>query len=279
MPFAPDTPLRIMGILNITPDSFSDGGIFLDPHRAVEHALAMEAAGADIIDVGGESTRPGAGRVPEHQQLQRVLPVIRALRERLRPGTGISIDTTLAGVAEQACVAGATMVNDISAGEDDPGILRLAAERKVPIVLMHKQGMPASMQDQPGYADVVAEIKDYLLERAEMALRSGVCPDQIILDPGIGFGKTLQHNLQLLANLETFVNLGYPILLGASRKASLAQICDEADRKELIGATCATTALGALAGVRLFRVHDVKENRQAATVAWAVKKGISGVGP
>lgn len=274
MRFAPDTPPRIMGILNITPDSFSDGGAFLEPQRAVDHALAMEAAGADIIDIGGESTRPGAGRVPEKQQLLRVLPVIRALRGRLRPDTGISIDTTLAGVAEQACAAGATMLNDVSAGEEDPGIFILAAKQNVPIVLMHKQGMPASMQDQPDYVDVVGEIKEYLLKRAAAALSSGVQAEQIILDPGIGFGKTLPHNLQLMANLSAFTRLGYPILLGASRKASLAQICNEVDRKELVGATCATTALGVLAGVRLFRVHDVKENRQAAAVAWAIQRGI-----
>lgn len=272
MQFAQKTPPRIMGILNITPDSFSDGGAFLLPQLAVDHALAMEAAGADIIDVGGESTRPGADRVPADQQLRRVLPVIAALRASLRQDTGISIDTTLAGVAEEACAAGATMLNDISAGEEDPGIFRLAAKLKVPIVLMHKQGMPASMQVRPDYTDVVGEIKGYLLSRAEAALQCGVAANQIILDPGIGFGKTLQHNLQLLANLSAFTSLGYPILLGASRKASLAQICDEADRKELVGATCASTALGVLAGVRLFRVHDVKENRQAAAVAWAVQR-------
>jgi dihydropteroate synthase len=158
-------------------------------------------------------------------------------------------------------------------------MFRLAAQMKVPIVLMHKQGMPADMQDQPDYADVVGEIKDYLLERAEAALSCGVQAEQIVLDPGIGFGKALQHNLRLLANLSAFTSLGYPILLGASRKASLAQICAESDRKELIGATCATTALGVLAGVRLFRVHDVKENRQAAAVAWAIQRTNAGVRP
>jgi dihydropteroate synthase len=275
MPFTPDSPPRIIGILNITPDSFSDGGIFLEPKRAVEHALAMEAAGADVIDIGGESTRPGARRIPEPEQLRRVLPVIRALRERLKPGTGISIDTTLSGVAEQACAAGATILNDISAGEDDPEMFHVAAKQKIPIVLMHKQGVPGSMQERPEYGDVVTDIRNYLLERAQLAIRRGVSPDRIILDPGIGFGKTLHHNLQILANLSTFTQSGYPILLGASRKASLAQICAIEDRKELVGATCATTALGVFAGVGLFRVHDVKENRQAAAVAWAIKRGNS----
>ncbi|OGT77664.1 MAG: dihydropteroate synthase [Gammaproteobacteria bacterium RIFCSPLOWO2_02_FULL_56_15] len=277
MEIVPDCAPQIMGILNITPDSFSDGGDFIEPSQAVEHALGMERDGADIIDIGGESTRPGASRVTTAEQLRRVLPVIAALRSRLKEQTCISIDTTRAEVAERAIMAGVTMINDISAGEEDPSLFTLAAEKQASIVLMHKQGIPASMQENPDYADLIREIRSYLLDRAALAIEAGVSADRIILDPGIGFGKTVQHNLQLLANLADFTSMGFPLLLGASRKTTLAVICGVEDKKDLVGATCATTAAGVLAGVRILRVHDVKENRQAADVAWAIRQqhGIS----
>lgn len=261
----------IMGILNATPDSFSDGGRFLDVNRAVAHGLAMAEDGADIIDVGGESTRPGSERVGADEQCRRVVAVIRALRPRLPAQAMISIDTTLSAVAAAALEAGASLINDISGGRDDAAILALAAERGVPICLMHMQGEPATMQDNPRYTDVTREVCDFLNERVEAALTAGVARDQIVLDPGIGFGKFKTHNFELLANLDRVVALGYPVLLGTSRKRFMGSVCKVTTPAELLPATCATTALGVQAGVMLFRVHDVAANRQAADVAWAIK--------
>jgi len=257
-----------MGILNVTPDSFSDGGDFYYVDTAIAHGLRMAGEGADIIDVGGESTRPGAGRVPADEQIRRVVPVISALRQQLPKRVLVSVDTTLLAVARAACAAGAGMINDIAAGEDDAGILQLAADQQLRLVLMHKQGTPATMQEHPAYAEVVEDIKTYLLARAKAAVQAGVLKENLILDPGFGFGKTQAHNLQILANLGRFVETGFPILIGASRKAFLAHVCQEENRKHLTGATCATTVMGVQAGVRLFRVHDVRENRQAADVAY-----------
>ena len=265
-----DKPI-IMGILNVTVDSFSDGGRFLDADAAVRHAAVMAEQGADIIDVGGESTRPGAQRVTAAGQKDRVLPVIESLRDTLPEGVLISIDTTLAEVADAALQAGAAMINDISGGRDDVDILRLAADRDVPLILMHMQGTPETMQEAPVYEDVVEDIRAFLLQRAQVAEKAGVGHGQIILDPGIGFGKTRQHNLALLASLPRFVDTGYPVLLGTSRKRFMGSICHSDDVTGLVGATCATTALGVMAGVRMFRVHDVLPNRQAADVAWAIK--------
>jgi dihydropteroate synthase len=261
----------IMGILNVTADSFSDGGLYLDTDAAVSHGVAMVEQGADIIDVGGESTRPGAQRVAAAGQKERVLPVIARLRDALPEEVTISIDTTQAEVAEAALQTGAAMINDISGGRDDEDILRLAAKQGVPMVLMHMQGSPATMQDAPAYDNVVEDIRTFLLQRAQQAEKAGMEHRNIILDPGIGFGKTREHNLTLLANLNRFVDTGYAILLGTSRKRFMGSICHIDDSAELTGATCATTALGVMAGVRLFRVHDVLANRQAADVAWAVK--------
>ncbi len=268
--FDSERPL-IMGILNVTADSFSDGGRFLDPDTAVRHALDMASAGADIIDVGGESTRPGAERIPAEEQLQRVSPVISALRQSLPEGVVISIDTTRSEVAREALDRGAGMINDVSAGRDDDTLMQLAADREVPLVLMHMQGTPATMQDDPRYDDVVTEVKDFLRQRAQAAEKAGLRPENIVLDPGIGFGKTRDHNLQLLAGLHDIVDCGYPVLLGTSRKRFMGAVCRVQDYSELVGATCATTALGVMAGVRIFRVHDVPPNRQAADVAFAIK--------
>lgn len=265
----------IMGILNVTPDSFSDGGDYFRTDAAVAHGIQMADEGADLIDVGGESTRPGAQRVPAREQINRVVPVIEALRNKLPAQVIISIDTTLTEVAGAAVAAGAAMVNDIAAGEEDAGILQLAAETETRLILMHKRGTPASMQQNPVYDNVVEDIRAYLLSRAESAIQAGVPRDRLILDPGFGFGKTLEHNLALLSGLGRLIDTGYPIMIGTSRKSFLSRLCHTEDRKALAGATAATTAMGVLTGVRLFRVHDVQANRQAADVAYSVL-GIGG---
>ena len=267
----------IMGILNVTPDSFSDGGRHDDPLRAVSHAMHMVADGARIIDIGGESTRPGADRVDAKEQIRRTAPVIEKIRQQ-NTDIAISIDTTLSEVAEAAIKAGADIINDVSAGEEDARILTLAAERGVPIVLMHKQGTPATMQENPDYDDVVRQVFDYLLDRAKVAVSVGVPTSQIILDPGIGFGKTVEHNMALLASLDQLVEFAgdSPVLLGTSRKRSLKAVCTMPDQpapepEQLLGATCATTALGVGAGVKIFRVHDIAANWQAMQVTLAIQ--------
>ncbi|NEV60906.1 dihydropteroate synthase [Thiorhodococcus minor] len=262
---------QVMGILNLTPDSFSDGGLYTDPEQAVRHALAMLAEGADILDIGGESTRPGSKSVSPQEQELRVLPVIRRLRERIPVSTPISIDTTSARVARAALDAGASWINDTSAGLDDGEMLPLAAERGAPIVLMHRLGVPATMQEAPSYDDVVAEVCDHLTERAQAALAAGIAADRILLDPGIGFGKLAAHNLALLGALDRIVAIGFQVLLGTSRKRFMGAICGGVEPAALMPATCATTTLGVMSGVRVFRVHDVAGNRQAADIAWAVR--------
>lgn len=261
----------IMGIVNTTPDSFSDGGQFIDAASALRHGLEMVAQGADIIDVGGESTRPGAEPVSADQQIARVAPVVEALRRSVPAHILISIDTSKADVAAAALAAGADIINDVSAGRDDAGMFALAARHGVPIALMHMRGTPKTMQDKPYYQDVVAEVLEYLLARAEAAQEQGIARKNIILDPGIGFGKRKEDNLTLLANLSRFVATGYPVLLGTSRKRFMGAVCNETRPQQLLAATLATTAVGVLAGVSIFRVHDVRENRQAADVTFAIK--------
>lgn len=263
---------HIMGILNVTPDSFSDGGKYTAIENALEQTQSMISAGADIIDIGGESTRPGAESVAETEQIKRVVPVIKAIRQKLSTSISISIDTTSSVVAEAALDAGATLINDISAGLNDAAILALAARRNVPIIMMHIQGQPKNMQDTPYYADVVNEVLAYFDKRIQAALTAGVAKHNIAIDPGIGFGKRKQDNLDLLAHLDEFVATGYPVLLGTSRKRFMGSLCDVNEPAELVSATAATTALGVMQGVQMFRVHDVKENRQAADVAWAIKQ-------
>ncbi len=260
-----------MGILNVTSDSFSDGGRYRQVDRAIAHGLSMAEQGADIIDVGGESVRPGAQRVNAATQVKRVERVIQSLRSRLPLQVVISIDTTLSTVAAAALRAGADMINDISAGRDDPSMLQIAAEHNVPVVLMHMQGIPQTMQENPHYQDVVEEIVAFLRQRAMAAQQVGVYKENIILDPGIGFGKTRVLNLKLLANLKKFVDLDYPILLGVSRKRFMGSLISMQEPVELVPATCAVTALGVMAGVAIFRVHDVFENRQVADVTWEIK--------
>ncbi|WP_394753338.1 dihydropteroate synthase [Crenothrix sp.] len=261
----------VMGILNVTPDSFSDGGQFLAVDDAVQQVERMLAAGADIIDIGGESTRPGAVSVSAEEQIQRIVPVIQAIRQR-GIAVLISVDTTLSGVAQAALLAGANIINDVSAGDDDVSILSLAAQMQVPIILMHRQGSPQTMQDNPHYDNVVQEVVDSLKAKIDAALAVGIKPDNIIIDPGIGFGKRKQDNLDLLARLDSLVVLGFPVLLGTSRKRFMGSICNVSEPYELVTATAVTTALGVMAGVKIFRVHDVKENKQAVDVAWAIKR-------
>ncbi|MGB1311182.1 MAG: dihydropteroate synthase [Leucothrix sp.] len=265
------SPPLIMGVLNVTPDSFSDGGQHNDVEAAVRHALLMVEQGANIIDIGGESTRPGAETIDTAEQQRRVLPVIEALRKVLPEGFPISIDTTDSEVARSAIAVGVNWLNDISAAEESSEMLDLAAKHDLPIVLMHRQGKSATMQEAPYYDDVCTEVVTYLLQRAEVAMQSSVAKERIILDPGIGFGKLFEHNLSLLKGLPSLCQQGFPVLLGTSRKRFLSTICDERDASKLGVATAATTALAVQSGVQVVRVHDVIENRQAADVAWAIQ--------
>ena len=257
----------VMGILNVTPDSFSDGGEFFDPHRAVERGLRMVEDGAAIIDVGGESTRPGSTSVPAWEQIERVVPVIEALSKQTC--VPISIDTYEYEVAEAALDAGAAMINDITALSDER-IGRLAGERRVPIVLMHMLGTPATMQAKPKYDDVVGEVLDFLLERASRAEQTGVPKGMIFIDPGIGFGKTLEHNLLLLKNIDKFVATGYRVLVGASRKSFIGKITGREDPCERTYGTAATVALCVAAGVSIVRVHDVAEMLDVVKVTHSI---------
>jgi dihydropteroate synthase len=259
----------IMGILNATPDSFSDGGKFNNVENALQHALSMISEGATIIDIGGESTRPNSDSVSADEQIQRVIPVIKAIRKV--SDVLISIDTTLSSVAEAALNAGANIINDVSAGNNDAKMFALAAKKNAPIILMHAQGIPKTMQDNPFYENVVQEVLTALEQQANEAIKIGVKKENIMLDIGIGFGKRKQDNLNLLAHLADFVALGFPVLLGTSRKRFMGTICQVNEPSELVTATAVTTALGVMAGVQIFRVHDVKENKQALDVAWAIK--------
>ncbi len=266
-----DRPL-IMGILNVTPDSFSDGGKYSGLAAALQQVELMLSEGADMIDIGGESTRPGSEPVSANEQIERVVPVIKAIRQQWANDILISIDTTLSAVAKAALDAGADIINDVSGGRADAAILTLAATTGAPIILMHSQGKPKTMQDSPHYHNVVEDVLSALDESINMALKAGVKKEAIAIDPGIGFGKRKQDNLDLLAHLDRLVATGFPVLLGTSRKRFMGTICAVNEPSELVTATAVTTALGVMAGVQMFRVHDVKENRQAADVAWAIKE-------
>ena len=261
---------QIMGILNVTPDSFSDGGQFNSLDAAIAQGKKMIDEGVDIIDIGGESTRPGSKRVSSGEQIERVVHIIKTINETKPEDIQISIDTTHSDVAEAALNVGAEIVNDVSGGNDDPEIIQLCNDRKCSYIIMHMQGTPETMQNNPTYNNVVSEILFFLETKAEKYIKAGINEDKIIIDPGIGFGKTSTHNLTLLNNLNIFVNSGYSVLLGASRKRFMGDICNVDTPSELIGATTATTVIGVQAGVKIFRVHDVKENRQAADTAWVI---------
>ncbi len=261
----------IMGILNVTPDSFSDGGRYVSTRDAVACGLEMIDEGADIIDVGGESTRPGSKRVDAVEQKRRVLDVISALSQEISGDVLISIDTTLSDVAEAALDAGAGFVNDVTGGTDDVNLMKLVAERDVPYCIMHMQGRPDNMQDNPSYNNAAKEVKGFLVAQALKMQDLGLSKNNIILDPGIGFGKRTQHNLELLNQLNQICDTDYSVLLGTSRKRFMGEVCATEDPAQRMPATCATTALGVEAGARIFRVHDVWQNRQAADVSYAIK--------
>lgn len=257
----------LMGVLNVTPDSFSDGGRFVSPEAAARRVDEMVCEGADWIDVGGESTRPGSRPVSAGEQIERVLPAIRAAVER---DVVVSIDTTLSAVAGAALDAGASIVNDISAGRDDPSMLKLVSERGAAVVLMHMQGTPATMQIEPRYVDVVGEVLDFLAERRDAALRSGIARERILLDPGIGFGKTTEHNLRLMRELRRFRELGQPLLVGTSRKRFIGEVTDRPDPSERLLGTAATVSWAIANGAAVVRVHDVSEMRQVLRMTEAM---------
>ncbi len=259
----------LMGVLNVTPDSFSDGGLYLDTERAVERGVEMARQGAAIIDVGAESTRPGAAAVPAEQQMRRAVPVIKELVRQI--DIPVSIDTYQVDVARAALDAGAAMINDITALADDE-MARLAAERAVPVVLMHMQGTPATMQLEPKYDDVVKEVLAFLLERATRAEQFGIARERIFIDPGIGFGKTLEHNLELLRNIHSFVDCGYRVLVGTSRKSFIGTLTGKEDPAQRTFGTAATVALCAAAGVSVVRVHDVAEMLDVVKVANSLRR-------
>ena len=254
----------VMGILNVTPDSFSDGGQFFDVEKAVEHGLSMIEAGAAIIDVGAESTRPAAEAVSAAEQIKRAISVIERLKEKT--DVAISIDTKDYEVAVRALEAGAGIINDITA-LNDMRMAELAAEYEVPVVLMHMQGTPATMQSEPRYDDVVNEVLEYLVERAEKAEKSGIKKNSIFIDPGIGFGKTLEHNLQLLRNIDKFTVTGYRVLVGTSRKRFIGQITGRENPSDRIFGTAATVAWCVSKGVSIVRVHDAAEMVDVVKVA------------
>ena len=259
----------VVGILNITPDSFSDGGDFLDPDAAAEHAATMLDEGADILDVGGESTRPGSDPVSQEEEIQRVIPVLERILS-VRPEAVISVDTYRSGTATAALEAGASLVNDVTALRGDPRIASVIQEAACPVILMHMQGEPKTMQKDPHYEDVVREVRDFLAERAEYVVAAGIRPENVILDPGIGFGKNLDHNLDLLRNLDAIVDLGFPVLIGASRKSFMEKITGVQEARDRVSGTVATTVLAYERGATFFRVHDVRANREALAVAEAV---------
>ena len=264
-----DRPL-VMGIVNVTPDSFSDGGRWLDPLAAVEQGRALALAGADIIDVGGESTRPGSDEVPVAEELDRVAPVVNALVNGL--DTPISIDTRHPEVAEACLGQGASIVNDVS-GFRDPAMVALAAAGDAGLVVMHMLGEPKTMQAEPEYADVVAEVSAYLGGQAAMLERAGVGGDRIALDPGIGFGKTTGHNLELLRHLPGLAMLGYPVLVGASRKRFIGEIVGEVQPDRRLAGSVAVAVWAAMHGASIVRVHDVVETVQALRVIHAIQGG------
>jgi dihydropteroate synthase len=259
-----------MGIVNVTPDSFSDGGLFLDADAAMEHGRRLASEGAAILDIGGESTRPGSDPVPENEELRRVLPVVERLAaSRDAGGARISIDTTKSGVARAALDAGAVIVNDVSAFRFDPELAGVVAQAGVDCCLMHMLGEPRTMQDDPRYDDVVSDVKAFLEERLAFAVSEGVNESRVWLDPGIGFGKTVEHNLELLRRLDEIVAIGRPVVIGTSRKSFLAKLAGGRDGDDRVPGTIATNVVALERGATVFRVHDVAQNADALKVATA----------
>jgi dihydropteroate synthase len=264
-------PPAVMGVINVTPDSFSDGGEYLHPEIAVARGVALAAEGADLLDVGGESTRPGSEGVSADVELGRVLPVIRGLREAT--DAPVSIDTSKSVVAERAIAAGAGFVNDVTALRADPRMAAVVAEAGVPVCLMHMRGTPRTMQDDPRYDDVVSEVAAFLAERVRVAEAEGISPEAICVDPGIGFGKTGAHNLSLLRHLDAIVALGVPVVVGVSRKRFLGAIIGDPDAPRAV-ATAAANVEAVRRGAWMVRVHDVRETREALAVAAAVQAAL-----
>jgi dihydropteroate synthase len=263
----PGRRTRLLGILNVTPDSFHDGGIDASADDSAERARRMVDEGADALDLGGESSRPGALDVPEARELDRVLPVLERV---VGLGVPVSIDTVKSGVAREALRRGATIVNDISAGTHDPAMLGACAEAGAGVILMHMRGRPREMQALAEYDDVVEETKRFLAERAEAAVRAGIAASRILLDPGLGFAKTAEHNLAILAGLSEYADLGFPIVVGASRKSFLSRYSDGAGATDRLEATLAVSSAAVLAGARVLRVHDVRANRRAVAAVEAI---------
>lgn len=263
-----DRPL-VMGVLNVTPDSFSDGGLYLDPGAAVKHALAMADEGADLIDIGAESSRPGAVPVAEAEELRRLVPVVQEVCRRIP--VPVSVDTTKAAVAAAALESGAAIINDISALRSDRAMAGIVAKAGAGLVLMHMQGTPQTMQRAPQYTDIVAEVREFLGARLQAAVEGGIAAEQILLDPGIGFGKNLQQNLILLDRLDSFQALGRPILVGVSRKAFIGEVLGRRTGDRLLG-TAAAVAAAVLRGARVVRVHDVKAMQDVVKVIDAIQK-------
>lgn len=257
--------------MNTTPDSFSDGGLFLDKSKAVEQALRLVEEGADIIDVGGESTRPGSEPVSAEEEIRRTAPVIEAIAAKIK--VPISIDTFKSGTARAALEAGASMINDISGLRFDPEMAGVAAKYGAPVVLMHIKGKPKDMQENPVYEALIPEIMDYLRESINIAVKAGVSEDRLILDPGIGFGKTFDHNLQILQNLKEFTLLNKPLAVGVSRKAFIGKILGGLPASERLEGTASAVAIAIFNGANIVRVHDVKEMSRVAKVADAIKRG------
>jgi dihydropteroate synthase len=262
------TAFRLMGVLNVTPDSFSDGGEWLALEAAVRHGRVLAAEGAELVDVGGESTRPGSAGVALDEELRRVVPVVEALaRDDL--GAGVSVDTSKTAVAQAALAAGATYVNDVTAFRADPAMAGLVAQARCECCLMHMLGEPRTMQHDPRYDDVVDDVRAFLEQRAAFAVGEGVAPERIHVDPGIGFGKTLEHNLELLRRLDEIVALGFPVMVGTSRKSFLGRLTGREDPHDRVAATVATSVMALERGATLFRVHDVAANADGLRVAAA----------
>jgi dihydropteroate synthase len=261
----------IMGVLNVTPDSFSDGGLFFSEKKAIEHAFRLIEDGADIIDIGGESTRPGSEPIPIEEEIRRTVPVIKAISKEIK--VPISIDTYKSELARHALDTGASIVNDISGLRFDPDMPKVVAEYGVPAIIMHIKGRPKDMQQNPVYEALLPEIMDYLKVSIGLAIKSGISEDKIIIDPGIGFGKTLEHNLEIIKNLKEFTLLGKPIAIGVSRKAFIGKILGDVPPLERLEGTAAAVAISIFNGANIVRVHDVKEISRVVKVADAIKNG------
>lgn len=259
----------IMGILNLTPDSFSDGGLFINKDNALNHVTQMINDGAQIIDIGGESTRPGASDVSVDEECQRVIPIINAIRET--SDIPVSIDTSKTEVMQQAVAAGASMINDVNALRAE-GAVELAAKLNVPVCIMHMQGLPRTMQYTPSYKNVVQEVKAFLKDRVNVCMKAGIKQKDIIIDPGFGFGKTLEHNLALFKHLTDFEDLGFPLLVGVSRKSMIGQVLNDAPADERLYGSVALATLAAWMNTNILRVHDVKATADALKLCMAVKK-------